>query len=98
LFGRLLDFTMFAIVAFSTLAVAAVVVLRVRRPAAERPFRVPGYPIVPGLFVLVNLWLLYSSIEYAGREAVKGLAIVGSGLPAYALFRSRARQAQKVVR
>jgi APA family basic amino acid/polyamine antiporter len=97
-FGRLLDFTMFAIVAFSILAVAAVIVLRVKRPDADRPFRVPGYPVVPVLFVLVNLWLLYSSIQYAGREAVKGLAIVASGVPAYAFFRSRTRQTQKVVR
>jgi APA family basic amino acid/polyamine antiporter len=97
LFSRLLDFTMFAIVAFSTLAVAAVVVLRVRRPDIRRPFRVPGYPVVPALFVIVNMWLLWSTIRYVGFDALKGLAIVASGVPAYVLFRIHARPAQKVV-
>ena len=48
-FDRLLTFTTFAILAFSTLTVAGVVVLRLRRPGAPRAFRTPGYPLVPGL-------------------------------------------------
>jgi APA family basic amino acid/polyamine antiporter len=90
-FGQLTAFAMFSIVAFSALTVAAVVVLRIRRPAAPRPFRVPGYPLVPALFVLVNGWLLWS--ELTGPylvDALEGLAIVATGIPAYALFRARA--------
>ena len=37
---------------FSMLAVAAVFVLRWRRPDLPRPFRVPGYPLVPGLYLV----------------------------------------------
>ena len=81
---------MFAIVAFSTLAVAAVFVLRVRRPDAPRPFRVPGYPFVPALFVAVSVWVLWSVVQYAwgvahqghhGPSALVGLAIVLAGVP-----------------
>jgi APA family basic amino acid/polyamine antiporter len=89
-FNELLQFTMFAIVSFSTLTVFAVIVLRVRRPDAPRPFRVPGYPWVPGLFVLVSLWMLKNVLtfgEHAVREALIGLAIVASGVPAYVAFR-----------
>jgi APA family basic amino acid/polyamine antiporter len=90
-FGQLLAFAMFSIVMFSTLAVAAVFVLRLRRPDTERPIRVPGYPIVPAVFVLINGWLLWS--ELTGPylvDALIGLAIVATGIPAYAVFRARA--------
>jgi APA family basic amino acid/polyamine antiporter len=93
-FDELVRFTMSAIVAFSTLTVAAVIVLRVRRPAAERAFRVPGYPWVPALFILVNGWMLWNVLtfgESSPREALIGLAIVATGVPAYAAFRARAR-------
>jgi APA family basic amino acid/polyamine antiporter len=103
-FDLLLTFTTFAIVAFSALAVAAVIVLRVRRPEAERPFRVPGYPVVPGLFVLVSGWLLWSVLQYGSAKALDGtessrhsavaaIAIVATGIPAYFLFRARTRRA-----
>jgi APA family basic amino acid/polyamine antiporter len=97
-FDRLLTFTMFAIVAFSTLAVAAVFVLRLRRPDAPRPFRVTGYPVVPGLFVIVNVWLLWNVLEHGREEALKGLAIVATGIPAYFAFRTRqARRGERAL-
>ncbi len=103
-FDLLLTFTTFAIVAFSALAVAAVIVLRIRRPDAERPFRVPGYPFVPGLFVVVSAWLLWSVLQYGSSKALDGtqssrqsaicaIAIVAAGVPAYFLFRARTRRA-----
>jgi APA family basic amino acid/polyamine antiporter len=88
-FGELLAFAMFSIVMFSTLTVAAVFVLRWRKPSEARPVRVPGYPFVPALFVVINGWLLWS--ELTGpylADALKGLAIVATGIPAYAIFRA----------
>ncbi|MGD0673840.1 MAG: amino acid permease [Polyangiaceae bacterium] len=89
-FGQLLAFAMFSIVTFSTLAVAAVLLLRIRCPAAHRPFRVPGGPLLPALFVAVNAWVLWS--ELAGPyfvDALVGIAIVATGIPAYLVFRAR---------
>jgi APA family basic amino acid/polyamine antiporter len=90
-FDRLLTFSMFAIVSFSTLAVAAVVVLRIRMPDRDRSFRVPGYPLVPVSFVIVSGWLLWSVLQHGTSEALKGIAIVATGIPAYLAFRSRAK-------
>lgn len=91
-FDELLTFSMFAVVAFSTLTVAAVFVLRVRRPNGARPFRVPGYPLVPALFVAMNAWVLWSVIARGAREALVGAGIVATGIPAYAAFRALARR------
>lgn len=42
----------------SMLAVIAVIVMRKRRPDAERPFRVPLYPLPPLVFTAASIWIL----------------------------------------
>lgn len=56
-------------------------VLRYREPNAERPFRVPLYPITPLIFCLSSGYLLYASLSYHGVHALAGVAILGMGLP-----------------
>lgn len=86
-FERLLTFTTFAILLFSTLTVGAVVVLRVRRPDAPRAFRTPAFPLVPLLFVAANVWVMWNVIASGAREVLVGLGIVVVGIPVYAWFR-----------
>jgi len=97
-FDQLVRFTMSAIIAFSTLTVASVVVLRLRRPEAPRAFRVPGYPLVPAVFVVVNSWMLWNVLTFqdsSPREALVGLGIVATGVPAYLWFARVARLARR---
>jgi len=68
---------------------ASVIVLRRRDPATERPFRVPLYPLTPLLFCGFAGYMLYSSLAYAGRGALLGLAVMLAGLPLLAIARSR---------
>ena len=91
IFEVLLTFTTFALVLFSVITVAAVFVLRWRSPDAPRPFRTPGYPFTPALYVIGNVWVLYSVLAFGTKEAFVGLGIVLSGLPFYWYFR-RARR------
>ena len=90
-FNTLLTMTTFAITLFATLTVAAVFVLRVRRPELPRAFRVRGYPVTPALFIAANAWLMWAVLAHGATEALAGLAIVAAGLPVYAWFRRRAR-------
>lgn len=62
---------------------ASVIVLRYKRPAMERPYRVPGYPVVPVLFVFVAIALLYSTLQSSPRESGIGLGLIVAGLPFY---------------
>jgi basic amino acid/polyamine antiporter, APA family len=71
---------------------ASLLVLRRREPAAERPFRVPLYPMVPLSFCGIAAYMLYSSVAYAGRGALLGVAVMLAGLPVLALA-GRARAA-----
>jgi APA family basic amino acid/polyamine antiporter len=69
----------------------AVIVLRRKLPDAPRPFRVPGYPMVPLLFALVMAWIVASALMTATRESVATLILILLGLPLYPLFRRRRR-------
>jgi hypothetical protein len=53
---------------------------------------VPLYPIVPLLFCGIAAYMLYSSVAYAGRGALLGVAVMLAGLPVLA-FAGRARAA-----
>jgi APA family basic amino acid/polyamine antiporter len=94
IFDQLLTFTTFALVLFSIVTVAAVFVLRWRSPELSRPFRTPGYPFTPALYVVGNVWVLYSVLSFGTQEARIGLTIVLSGLPFYWYFRNIKRKAR----
>ena len=67
----------------------AVVVLRHKRPHEPRPYRVPGYPLVPLLFALVMAWIVVSALRSAPRESIATVVLILLGLPLYPLFRRR---------
>ncbi|MBV9316783.1 MAG: APC family permease, partial [Gammaproteobacteria bacterium] len=70
----------------------AVPVLRRKLPHAPRPYRVPGYPLVPLLFAAVMAWIVVSALRSAPRESLATLLLILLGLPLYPLFRRRRRQ------
>ncbi|HEV8017606.1 MAG TPA: amino acid permease [Steroidobacteraceae bacterium] len=75
----------------------AVIVLRRRRPLLPRPYRVPGYPLVPLLFALVMVWIVVSALLTATRESVATLVLILLGLPLYPLFRRRRAAGSPVI-
>lgn len=76
---------------FSMLSVAAVFVLRVRQPDLPRPFRTPGYPIVPAIYLLgTGLLTAAVCIERPVVAAVSIATILG-GIPVYWLWRAIAK-------
>jgi APA family basic amino acid/polyamine antiporter len=72
-------------------AVAAVIVLRIRKPEAERPYRTPLYPLVPMVFLLgttVGLGaIVWGEWVDGNRSPVWGLLIALAGFPVYAIWR-----------
>ncbi len=66
---------------FMTLVAMSVWRLRRIDPQRPRPFRVPLYPVLPGLLALCCAGLLWSSAAYAGQGALLGLAVLAAGVP-----------------
>lgn len=91
-FEQLADAFVTAIVPFYALAVASIFVLR-RRAGYAPPFRVPGYPIVPILFILATIYLLANAIiDPASRTAtLVVLGVIVLGVPVYYLTVGRKR-------
>jgi APA family basic amino acid/polyamine antiporter len=87
-FETLLAYVVFVGWIFYALGAAAVIVLRQRRPHVTRPYRVPGYPLTPVLFILAAIALVVNTIIAQPRVAAIGLAMVFLGAPAYYYWRT----------
>ena len=86
-FEKLLTYVVFIGWTFYALAAASVFVYRLRQPDLSRPYRVPGYPLTPLLFILASLAVVLNNIWTQPGDSAKGLAVVLAGLPAYMLWR-----------
>jgi APA family basic amino acid/polyamine antiporter len=87
--GRFDDLTnavMFASWLFYALNAGSVILLRMREPARERPFRVPGFPVVPIVFVVVATLLLVNSVYALPMTSLFGIAMMALGAAIYVLF------------
>ena len=92
-FAELAESFVFTMWIFYGLAAAAVFVLRRRSPAAARPFRVPGYPLVPGLFVLASAAMTVLSVRADPLRTSAWLALLAAGVPTYHAWRAWKRRA-----
>ena len=78
-FKGLVEYSLPVFWGFFMLTGIALFVLRFKEPQATRPFAVPGYPVVPAIFVLTCAALLWSSVVYHGRHALVGLGVLAVG-------------------
>jgi amino acid transporter len=93
-FDRLTDFAMFGAVIFETMAVMTIFVFRWRYPQAERPYRCPGYPLVPALYVVLPAFILVNTLvgEETWIEALTAVIFITAGAAVYfalGLYRRR---------
>lgn len=78
-FKGLVEYSLPVFWGFFLLTGIALFVLRAKEPDALRPFRVPFYPVVPAIFVLMCGYLLYSSLTYHRAHALVGLGVLAVG-------------------
>jgi len=89
-YEQLFTYVVFVSVLFSLLGGLALFRLRRARPGDERPYRVPGYPVVPALFILGAAFIVTNTLVTRPVESIAGLGLLVLGLPAYAYWRARA--------
>ena len=71
---------------FALLFIGAVYVLRWRQPDLERPFRVPGYPVVPAIFMVVILFMTVFAFKEWPKPSMYSLGSIFAGIPVYYLW------------
>jgi APA family basic amino acid/polyamine antiporter len=102
-FDTLTDTLIFVSWIFYAASAYGVFVLRRKEPDAARPYKVPGYPIVPWTFIVVAILYLvftiyndligYRTAVAAGKPAIInsafGAVLVAIGTPIYFFYRAR---------
>jgi basic amino acid/polyamine antiporter, APA family len=83
-FERMVKFTTPGFWFFLMLVGLSVFVLRRREPAVARPYRVPGYPLIPFLFSLSCAFMVYASVahavQYRSWEALWSIGVLLVGV------------------
>ncbi|MBS1813820.1 MAG: APC family permease [Acidobacteria bacterium] len=74
---------------FYALAVSTVFVFRKRDTAADRPYSVTGYPVVPILFIAAALVLVVFSLKAEPLNTSIGSLVILAGVPVFYWFRKR---------
>lgn len=89
-FEQLLTYVVFSGWLFYALGGVAIFVYRRKQPDLPRPFRTPGYPLTPLLFVASAAAIVLNTIVSQPGRAAVGLGLVLLGVPAFYLWRARA--------
>jgi APA family basic amino acid/polyamine antiporter len=92
-FEQLLTYVVFTGWIFYGLGGLAVLQLRRKEPDANRPFRVPGYPITPLLFVASAALLVGNTVIAQPVRAAAGITVMLAGMPAFYLWRAKSHRA-----
>ncbi len=82
-YQTLAAYAMFSAWLFYALTTAGLLRLRHTRPDAPRPFRVPGFPWTPLLFLLASAAFLMNTLIESPGPAAAALALTLAGLPVY---------------
>jgi basic amino acid/polyamine antiporter, APA family len=88
-FRQLFSLAIFAEWLFYMIAGSTIFVFRQRDRNAERPFRMPGYPIIPALFVAVAAALLAYTFKNDWPNSGYGLLVILGGIPVFLAFAAR---------
>jgi basic amino acid/polyamine antiporter, APA family len=85
-YGQLLDYVIFAVLIFYILTIAGLFVLRRTRPDAVRPYKAFGYPVLPGLYIVMAGWISVVLLRYKPQYTWPGLILVLLGIPVYLVW------------
>lgn len=81
--STMVDYTAPVFWLFILMTTSSLFIFRHKKQPGSQAFRVPMYPLTPILFILVCLYLLYSSIVFTGWGSLVGIGILLLGVPAY---------------
>jgi len=85
-YASLSSYTIISAWIFYTMSVAAVWVLRRKKPDTLRPYKMWGYPATLWLFIAVSIWFLVDALVNQPQVSLIALALAAAGFPAYLLW------------
>ncbi len=82
-FGSVLTYVEFVTLLSAFITVIGVYVARHRFPDIKRPFRVPGYPFTPIIYLSIAAWVLWHVFKERPSESLAGLGTLFLGAVVY---------------
>jgi APA family basic amino acid/polyamine antiporter len=86
-FQAVLYYTQFSLLLCSFFTVLGVIVLRIREPQLERPYKVWLYPLTPIIFLAITLHMMVFTVQSKPVESLLGLLTMLAGLVLYLFTR-----------
>lgn len=77
------------LVIISAMTVFSIFVFRRTHPDTPRPYRCWGYPVVPLIFVVISILMLYAKVLERGMYGPIGIGVFILGIPIYHLWKKR---------
>jgi len=90
-FEQIIRYFVFVAMIWFSLNILAVFILRRKRPNADRPFRVPLYPVTPAIFLGSALGLMIQLYRDNTRDAIVGLILIALSIPIYLIWKRFSR-------
>jgi APA family basic amino acid/polyamine antiporter len=91
-FNTILKVMSVPLVIIGTMTVFSIYVFRWKQPNAERPYKCWGYPVLPAVYVLISLFMLYATVEKRGWLGPIGILVFVLGVPVFYLWRRFTRR------
>ncbi len=88
-FQALFSLAIFSEWLFYALTASTIFVFRRREPDASRPYKIWGYPVLPGLFLFAAAVLLVFSFADQPRNSLVGTGIILLGIPLHYALQTR---------
>lgn len=86
-FEQVLLYAGISLIITTIFTVIALFVLRITEPNLKRTYKVPGFPILPTLFLIINGWILYYSFQRVFIESLIGCGIFTLGVLLYFILK-----------
>jgi APA family basic amino acid/polyamine antiporter len=93
-YDQLFTYVIFAGWIFYALGGVGIFILRQKFPRAQRSYHVPGYPVVPALFIIIATWFVINTLIEQTADSLVGMLLVLAGWPFYSYWK---RQVQASV-
>ena len=90
-FRDLITYVVFMDIGFMLLTGICIFVFRQKYRERSRPVKVPFYPFIPVIFILISIAFVGSTFIGRPEQAWAGLIILGLGIPVYFLFKRKSK-------
>ncbi|MBN2160639.1 MAG: amino acid permease [Spirochaetes bacterium] len=80
---KMLIYMGFALCVFPLMAVIGMVYMRIKHPDAQRPFRVPFFPLIPAIYILLTLAIMVTTLIEKTVPSLFAIGVVMIGIGIY---------------